>query len=85
MSNDLRGQALANWRKLFALSENLITDEARYEKLLTAADHMERSGLISSEEWRKLVQQAGALFASTAECMGGASFDLLSQNRHRKH
>jgi hypothetical protein len=32
---------------------------------------MERSGLISSDEWRKLVQKAGALLASTAECMGG--------------
>ena len=72
MSNDLRSQALANWHKLFSMPASLISDEARYDKLLRAADHMERSGLISSDEWRKLVQQAGALLSSTAECMGGA-------------
>lgn len=43
--------------------------------LLRAADHMERSKLISSEEWRKLVQKAGTSFASTAECMGGSGLD----------
>jgi uncharacterized protein HemY len=72
MNNDLRHQALANWRKLFVMSATLITAEARYDKLLRAADQMERAGLISSEEWRKLAQQAGTSFASTAQCMGGA-------------
>jgi hypothetical protein len=72
MKGDLRTQALANWQKLFSMPANLISDEARYDKLLRAADHMERSGLINSDEWRKLVQKAGALLASTAECMGGA-------------
>lgn len=71
MKDNLRKQALANWRKLFSMAANLISDEARYDKLLRAADHMERSGLISSDEWRKLAQQAGTSFASTAECMGG--------------
>jgi hypothetical protein len=71
MEGDLRKQALANWQKLFSMPANLISDEARYEKLLRAADHMERSGLISSDEWRKLAQRAGTSFASTAECMGG--------------
>jgi len=33
---------------------------------------MERADLISSDEWRKLVQQAGVALANTAECMGGA-------------
>jgi hypothetical protein len=33
---------------------------------------IEREGLITSTECRKLVQQAGTLFESTAECMGGA-------------
>jgi hypothetical protein len=72
MEGDLRKQALASWQKLFCMPANLISDEARYDKLLRAADHMERSGLISSDEWRKLVQKAGALFASIAECIGGA-------------
>ena len=71
MKDDLRRQALANWRKLFSMPASLISTEARYEKLLRTADHMERSGLISSDEWRKLAQQAGTSFASTAECMGG--------------
>lgn len=72
MKDDLKNQALDNWRKLFAMPLCLISAEARYEKLLRMADHMERTGLISSDEWRKLVQQAGTAFASTAECMGGA-------------
>lgn len=72
MKDDLRKQAMANWKRLFSMAANLISDEDRYDKLLRAADHMERSGLISSDEWRKLAQQAGTSFASTAECMGGA-------------
>jgi hypothetical protein len=40
--------------------------------LLKRADDMERADLITSEEWRKLVQQAGTSLAGTAECMGGA-------------
>jgi hypothetical protein len=81
MNDDLRHQALANWRKLFAMPASLISTEARYDKLLMAADHMERAGLISSDEWRKLAQQAGTSFASTAECMGGtgAIYDHLSR------
>jgi hypothetical protein len=71
MKDDLRKQALANWRKLSSMAANLISDEARYDKLLRAADHMERSGLISSDEWRKLVQRAGTSFARSAECMAG--------------
>jgi hypothetical protein len=71
MKDDLRKQALSNWRMLFAMPANLISAEARYDKLLRAADHMESAGLISSDEWRKLAQQAGTSFASTAECMGG--------------
>jgi hypothetical protein len=70
MKDDLKNQALDNWRKLFAMPLSLISAEDRYEKLLRMADHMERTGLISSDEWRKLAQQAGTSFASTAECMG---------------
>jgi hypothetical protein len=45
--------------------------EVKYFGLLRRADAMERADLITSDEWIKLVQQAGALLASTAECMGG--------------
>ncbi|NBB58927.1 hypothetical protein GVN18_06500 [Pseudomonas sp. ODNR1LW] len=72
MKDDLKNQALDNWRKLFAMPVSLISAEDRYEKLLRMADHMESTGLISSYEWRKLVQQAGTSFASTAACMSGA-------------
>lgn len=60
------------WRKLFTLPDTNIDAEDRYFRLLRAADDMERAGLISSDEWRKLVQQAGVALAKTSECMGGA-------------
>lgn len=49
-----------------------IDAEDRYNTLLQSADEMERKGLITRLEWRKLAQQAGTLFASTAECMRDA-------------
>lgn len=60
------------WRELITLAENQINAEEKYFRLLRRADAMERAGLITSDEWRKLVQQAGASLASSAECMGGA-------------
>ncbi|MBK5351344.1 hypothetical protein JFU37_02220 [Pseudomonas sp. TH41] len=69
MKETQRKQALSAWRQLFALPENRIDAEDKYSRLLRAADDMEREGLITSTEWRKLAQEAGTLFASTAECM----------------
>jgi hypothetical protein len=66
-----RRLAITAWRQLFTLPEHRIDAEDRYERLLRAADDMERDGLITSVEWRKLAQQAGTLLASTAECMLG--------------
>lgn len=71
MKEAQRRLAITAWRQLFSLPENRIDAEDRYNRLLKAADDMEREGLISSVEWRKLAQQAGTLFASTAECMHG--------------
>lgn len=71
MSNDLRAQALSAWRKLFSISVNLAGAEDHYQELVMAADRMEQQGLISSDEWRKLVQQAGTLFASRVWRAGG--------------
>lgn len=65
---------MAAWSKLFALPAHFISAEERYFKLLRAADDMERADLITGEEWRKLVQQAGMALASTAECMGGTGY-----------
>jgi hypothetical protein len=66
-----RRLAMTAWRELYVLTENQIRAEEKYFGLLRRADAMERADLITSDEWRKLVQQAGALLASTAECMGG--------------
>jgi len=55
------------WREIYVLTENQIDAEEKYFGLLRRADAMERADLITSDEWRKLVQQAGALLASTAD------------------
>lgn len=73
MKEARRRLAITDWRRLFTLPDNRIDAEDRYYRLLRSADDMERDGLISSAEWRKLAQQAGTLFASTAECMGEAN------------
>ncbi|MNX78374.1 hypothetical protein D3C86_1099610 [compost metagenome] len=67
-----RRLAMTAWREIYLLTENQIDAEEKYFALLRRADAMERADLITSDEWRKLVQQAGALLASTAECMCGA-------------
>ena len=66
-----RRLAITAWRQLFMLPENHIDVDDRYNRLLRSADDMEREGLITSIEWRRLAQQAGTWFASTAECMSG--------------
>ncbi|RON49873.1 hypothetical protein BK667_15585 [Pseudomonas frederiksbergensis] len=66
-----RRLAMTAWRELFALTGSQMDPEVKYFGLLRRADAMERADLINSDEWRKLVQQAGASLASTAECMGG--------------
>jgi len=67
-----RRLAMTAWRKLFVLAESEVSAEDKYFRLLSRADDMERAELITSEEWRKLVQQAGTSLARTAKCMGGA-------------
>lgn len=67
-----RRLAMTAWRDLFALAENKMDAEDKYFGLLRRADAMECAGLITSDEWRKLAQQAGTLLASTAQCMGGS-------------
>jgi len=62
-----RRLAMTAWRKLFTQAENEIKAEDKYFRLLSRADDMERANLITSEEWRKLVQQAGTSLAGTAE------------------
>jgi hypothetical protein len=71
MREEQRKQALTAWRRIYAQSGPYLDAEHRYNLLLTGADEMERLQLISADEWRKLVQQAGTAFARTAACMGG--------------
>ena len=71
MREEQRRIAITAWRNLFVLTENRICPESKYFRLLKAADDMERADLVTSAEWRKLVQQAGTALAGTAECMGG--------------
>ena len=66
-----RGLALKGWRELSALAGSRMDAEVKYFELLRRADAMERADLITSDEWRRLVQHAGALLCSTAQCMGG--------------
>lgn len=72
MKEQHRRLAMTAWRELFMLAENQMDAEAKYFGLLRRADAMERADLITRDEWRKLVQEAGVYLASTAECMGGA-------------
>lgn len=58
------------------MPENRIDPEDKYNRLLRTADDMEREGMITSTEWRKLAQQAGTLFARTADCMGESKLGL---------
>lgn len=69
MKEAQRRAAIATWSQLFAMPDDSIDAQERYEELLTSADSMEQQGLINSQEWRGLAQQAGTLSASTAECM----------------
>jgi hypothetical protein len=69
MREEQRRLAMTAWRDIFALAGSQMDAEFKYFELLRRADAMERNGLITSVEWRKLAQQAGTLLASTAECM----------------
>lgn len=66
-----RRLAMTAWRDLFALPGSKIDAEVKYFGLLRRADAMELAELITSDEWVRLVKEAGTLLASTAECMGG--------------
>jgi len=73
MTDDLRREALADWYKLLATPEIRMDVEEQYDELLKAADEMERTGLISSSEWRTLVREAGVTFAAATQGVGGGT------------
>lgn len=71
MQEAQRRLALTAWRELCAVAGGRMNAEDKYFELLRRADAMERADLIDSDEWRRLVQHAGALLCGTAQCMGG--------------
>ncbi len=66
MRNEIRRSAVKAWRDLLYQAVNEQDVEDKYFELLTRADEMERAGLITEEEWRKLIRKAGEFLASTA-------------------
>ncbi|KJZ36061.1 hypothetical protein [Pseudomonas fluorescens] len=70
MSDDQKSDALAAWYQLLKVPEIRMDAEEQYDALLKAADEMERTGLINSAEWRRLVQEASAAFANATEGLG---------------
>ncbi|CAM3172441.1 hypothetical protein DA482_18200 [Pseudomonas fluorescens] len=65
MRNEIRRSAVKAWRDLLYQAVNEQDVEDKYFILLTRADEMERAGLITEEEWRKLIRKAGEFLAST--------------------
>ncbi|SFB55027.1 hypothetical protein SAMN05216248_111142 [Pseudomonas simiae] len=65
MRDEIRRSAIKAWRDLLYQAVNEQDVEDKYFKLLTRADEMECAGLITEEEWRKLVRKAGEFLAST--------------------
>ena len=70
MSDDQKSEALVAWYQLLKVPEIRMDAEEQYDALLKAADEMERTGLINSIEWRRLVQEASAAFANAREGLG---------------
>ena len=70
MSDDQKSEALVAWYQLLKVPEIRMDAEEQYDALLKAADEMERTGLINSIEWRRLVQEASAAFANATEGLG---------------
>jgi hypothetical protein len=56
MKEEQRRLAMKAWCKLFALTGNEIDAEDQYFRLMGQADAMERAGLISSDEWKRMAQ-----------------------------
>lgn len=71
MKEDQRNLAMAAWRKLFIEPVSVNEAENRYHTLLRAADAMEKATLISSDEWKRLVQEAGTALARSPDRIVG--------------
>nr|WP_255262792.1 hypothetical protein [Pseudomonas sp.] len=65
MLNQRRRLALVAWRSILERPTSRADLERKYHELLSAADGMEKEGLINGEEWRKLARKAAACFDET--------------------
>lgn len=45
--------------------------EEQYDELLKLADEYKRSGMINSDDWRELVEEATAFYAHSVEGLEG--------------
>lgn len=65
MRSEIRRSAVEAWRDLLYQAVNEQDVEDKYFKLLMRADEMECAGLITQEEWRKLIRKAGEFLTRT--------------------
>jgi hypothetical protein len=73
VSSEEKSRALAEWRKLLEEPEIRMDAEEHYAELLRSADELERTGVIDSGEWQKLVKEASTAFANAIEGLGGGT------------
>ena len=66
MQAEKRKKALVAWREVLDRSTSWEGAEEQYHELLRSADEMERDGLISSNEWRKLARKAAVVFSNAS-------------------
>lgn len=60
-----RKQALDIWRETLERPVSWSGAEELYHKLLMLADEMEKEGLITGDEWRKLTRKAADLIINS--------------------
>lgn len=73
MIDDRKEQALAAWRKLLEKPEIRMDAEEQYDELLKLADEYKRAGVIDGDDWRELVEEAGATYARAIEGLDGGT------------
>jgi beta-phosphoglucomutase-like phosphatase (HAD superfamily) len=73
MDDYRRNQALAAWRKLLEEPGIRMDAEEQYEELLKMADDFKLQGIIDADDWRELIEEAGAFYAHTIEGVGGGT------------
>ncbi|WP_460410410.1 MULTISPECIES: hypothetical protein [unclassified Pseudomonas] len=73
MNDDRKKQELVGWRKLLEEPEIRMDAEEQYDELLKLADEYKRAGVIDSDDWRELVEEATAFYAHSVEGLEGGT------------